>query len=159
MHSYRTDSSKETRKIAAILAKRFLAVKARRKKALVFGLIGDLGTGKTTFVQGFLRSLGIKKKITSPTFILMKKIQISKSKFQINSKIQNFKNVYHIDCYRIRRAKELLKLGLKEILANHQNIVLIEWAEKIQGVLPKNAIWIKFEHGQKENMRIVKVLK
>jgi len=141
MHSYKTDSSKETQKIAAGLAKKFLRAKTKRKNALVFALMGELGSGKTTFVQGFLRGLGIKKKITSPTFVIAK----------------NYKQAYHIDCYRIKKADELLKLGLREVLENPQNIVLIEWAEKIKKILPKNFVWLKFEHGPKENIRVIRL--
>jgi len=157
MPVYKTTSSKQTKKLAGLLAKKILSRRIKRKNALVLALVGDLGAGKTTFIQGFLRALGVRKKITSPTFILMKKIQISKSKFQKKSKTQNFKNVYHIDCYRIQRAKELLKLGLKEILGNFQNIVLVEWAERIQRALPKSTIWLKFEHGPKENIRSIRI--
>lgn len=148
MISYKTKSSNQTKKVAAILAKKFLAGKAKRKKALVFALLGDLGSGKTTFVQGFLRALGIRKKITSPTFVIFKRLKI---------KDLRFKNAYHVDCYRIQKPKDLSTLGLKEILANPQNIVLIEWAERIKRILPKNTIWLKFEHGEKENIRSIRI--
>ena len=148
MHSYKTDSSKETQKIAAGLAKKFLRAKTKRKNALVFALMGELGSGKTTFVQGFLRGLGIKKKITSPTFVIAKNYKL---------KTKNYKQTYHIDCYRIKKADELLKLGLREVLENPQNIVLIEWAEKIKKILPKNFVWLKFEHGPKENIRVIRL--
>lgn len=149
------DSPGETKKFAADLAKRL--AKKRRRGALILALTGELGSGKTTFVQGFLRGLGVKKKITSPTFVLMKKFQIPNTKYQINSKIQIPKTAYHIDCYRIKKSNEFLKLGAKEILANPQNIVLIEWAEKIKKILPKNAAWLKFEHGGKITERIIKI--
>ena len=102
-------------------------------------LSGELGGGKTTFVQGFMTGAGIKKKITSPTFVLLK----------------NYKLIYHIDCYRLKKAKELLDLGLREILINPKNIVLIEWPEIVKKYLPKSAIWIKFKYGKKENERII----
>jgi len=148
MHSYKTDSSKETQKIAAGLAKKFLRAKTKRKNALVFALMGELGSGKTTFVQGFLRGLGIKKKITSPTFVIAKNYKL---------KTKNYKQAYHIDCYRIKKADELLKLGLREVLENPQNIVLIEWAKKIKKILPKNFVWLKFKHGPKENIRVIRL--
>lgn len=169
MSVYKTTSSKQTKKLAGFLAKKFLyshgririaearAKRAQRrairmpKNALILALQGELGSGKTTFIQGFLRGLGIKKKITSPTFVLVKNYEL---------RIKNYgkyKHAYHIDCYRIKKASELLKLGLKEILGNFQNIVLIEWAEKIQGALPKNTIWLKFEHGSKENIRVIRL--
>ncbi|NCO15556.1 MAG: tRNA (adenosine(37)-N6)-threonylcarbamoyltransferase complex ATPase subunit type 1 TsaE, partial [Parcubacteria group bacterium] len=70
---------------------------------------------------------------------------------------KNYKQAYHIDCYRIKKADELLKLGLREVLENPQNIVLIEWAEKIKKILPKNFVWLKFEHGPKENIRVIRL--
>jgi tRNA threonylcarbamoyladenosine biosynthesis protein TsaE len=146
MPVYKTNSSKQTKKLAGFLAKKFLKIK--RKNALVLALQGELGAGKTTFIQGFLKSLGVRKKITSPTFVLIKCYMLHASRFR---------NAYHIDCYRIKKASELLKLGLKEILENPQNIVLIEWAERIQRVLLKNAIWIKFFHGSKENIRSIRI--
>ncbi len=147
MFFYKTNSSKQTKKIAADFAKRFLK-KHNKRNALVFALKGDLGSGKTTFVQGFLRSLGVKRRITSPTFVIFKRFKI---------KDLRFKNVYHIDCYRIQKPNDLLTLGLKEILENPQNIVLIEWPEIIKRILPKNTIWLKFGHGETVNQRIIKV--
>ncbi|MBN2197931.1 tRNA (adenosine(37)-N6)-threonylcarbamoyltransferase complex ATPase subunit type 1 TsaE [Candidatus Wolfebacteria bacterium] len=143
---YKTNSSKETEKIAGILVKEILKTRIKNKNALVFALDGDLGAGKTTFVRGFLRGFGIKKKITSPTFIIFKRFKIQNSKF---------KNVYHMDCYRIKKTKELFSLEIKEIFKNFENIVLIEWPEKIKKTLPKNAIRIKFKHGEKENQRSI----
>ena len=155
---HKTTSSSETKKLAAVLAKKFSKKKSGRH-ALVFALTGDLGSGKTTFVQGFLRALGVKSKITSPTFVLIKNYSITQ--------LPNYSRAYHIDCYRIKKPNELLKLGFKGILKNPRNIVLIEWAEKISAkggpasggkkILPKNSIWLKFEHGKKENERIIKV--
>ncbi len=148
MRLYKTTSSRETKKLAGLLAQKFLHRK-KRKGALIFALTGDLGSGKTTFIQGFLRSLGVRKKITSPTFVLIKNYKL---------KTTNYERAYHIDCYRIRESKELLNLGLKEVFENPQNIVLIEWAERIRRILPKNSVyWIKFGHGRKPNERIIKL--
>ncbi len=151
---FKTSSFSHTQKLARILAQKILRsrkksiikLNPRIKNALVLALTGDLGTGKTTFAQGFFKALGIKNRVTSPTFILIK-----------NYKPQtiNYRLAYHIDCYRIKKPKELLSLGLKEILKNSKNIILIEWAEKIKRFLPKNSIWIKFEHGNKINQRII----
>ena len=149
----KTTSSVQTKKTAKLLAREILYVK--NKNALVLLLSGDLGAGKTTFVQGFLRGLGIRKKITSPTFTLVK-----------SYKVKSYK-VYHIDCYRIHKPKDILELGInpplkfkwgiKEILKNPQNIVLIEWPERIKRILPKTAIIIKLKHGKKENERIIEL--
>ena len=115
----------ETRKIARLLAQEVL----KSKKRLIIGLEGELGAGKTTFIQAFAKGLGIGNKITSPTFVLIKK----------------YRNFYHIDCYRIKTYKDILSLDFLEIISNPKNIILIEWAEKIRKILPKNKIWIKFK--------------
>ena len=128
----------QTKKLGETLAKEILKEK-KQKKAFVLGLKGDLGGGKTTFLQGFARGLGIKEKITSPTFIIMKK----------------FSNFYHFDCYRIRKPKELLDLGFKEIISNPQNIVAIEWAEKVRKILPKEVLILTFEFINKRTREIV----
>ncbi len=137
---------KDTVKIAKLLAQEVLRKPLKIKKALIIGLEGDLGSGKTKFVQGFAKGIGIKTRLTSPTFVLMKKYKIPKKK--------NF-NLYHIDCYRLNKPKELLVLDFEEIINNPQNIILIEWAEKIKRILPKNIIWIKFEIVSPRERKIV----
>ena len=147
------NSPAETKKFAGLLAEQLFKKKSRRRGALVLALTGDLGSGKTTFVQGFLRDLGIRGRITSPTFVLIKKYKLKCSRLHASC----FMTAYHIDCYRIKKPSELLKLGLKEILENPQNIVLIEWAEKIRRALPKNAIWIKIFYGPKKEERNIEI--
>ena len=128
------------------LAKEILKFKPKRG-AFVIGLKGELGSGKTTFAQGFAKSLGIKERILSPTFVLCKKFQISNPKSQTNpkSQIPKFKYFYHFDFYRIIKSEEILSLGFKEIISNPKNIVLIEWADKIKKIMPKNTLWINFK--------------
>lgn len=124
-----TNSKIQTQKVAKELAKQ-CPKQGLGQKAVLIGLSGELGSGKTTFVQGFAKSLGIKKRVISPTFVLMKR----------------YKNLYHIDCYRIDSYKEILDLGWKDMLANKENIILVEWAEKIKKIFPKSYVWIKFTH-------------
>ena len=114
----------KTKKFAALLAREILKTKFSGKAALVLALSGHLGTGKTTFVQGFMRGAGIRKKITSPSFTIVKNYKIKRHK--------DYKKIYHIDCYRLKKVRELLDLGLREILSNPQNIVLVEWPEIIK---------------------------
>lgn len=139
-------SSSQTKKIAENLA-RCILQKPLTKKALILTLDGELGSGKTTFLQGFAKGLGLKQKILSPTFIIMQKFPISN--FQ-------FSNFYHIDCYRIKKPKEILELGFKEICNNPQNIIAIEWAEKIYPILPKDIIEIQFNFVSK-NIRQINI--
>lgn len=135
----------ETKKTGESLAKKILKNK-NDKKAKVLALEGDLGGGKTTFLQGFAKGLGVKDKILSPTFVLMKKFEIPKNK--------KFKNFYHFDCYRIKSPKEILGLGFKEIISDPQNIIAVEWAERIKGILPSNKTLLKFNFLNKKNRKI-----
>lgn len=130
-----SDSLQKTKKTGEILAKE--ALRTKSNKALVFLLKGDLGSGKTSFVQGFAKGLGIKEKITSPTFVLMKNFEIKKK--------AKFNNFFHIDCYRIKNSKEIIDLKFQKIVSSSENIIIIEWPDKIKKLLPKNSIIIKFK--------------
>lgn len=105
----------------------------------ILALFGDLGTGKTTFVQGLAEGLGYTGRITSPTFILMRGYPV---------KHASVDNLYHVDLYRFETdvEKEVVNLGLTDIWQNPKNVVVIEWAEKINDVLPKNAQRIIFSN-------------
>jgi len=120
-----TNNYKETQKIGERLAKKL-------KPPVILALLADLGGGKTTFTQGLAKGLGIKNVITSPTFVLEKIYNIPKKKYDL----------YHYDLYRI----EPNDILVDEILENAKdNIVAIEWADKIIDQLPKkNLIKIKF---------------
>jgi tRNA threonylcarbamoyladenosine biosynthesis protein TsaE len=141
MKRFLTKSEKETEKLGEKIGKKILKEKLD-KTAKILALEGDLGGGKTTFLKGFAKGLGIKEKILSPTFILIRKFQIPSTKFQ---------NFYHIDCYRIEKPREILNLSFREIIKDPQNIVAIEWAEKIKKILPRKVLKIKFKIlGKKE---------
>ena len=139
MSIFLSQNAAKTKRIGENLARKILQNKSGRKKALVLGLIGDLGGGKTTFLQGFAKGFGIRERILSPTFVIMKKFQL------FNCPIVQLLNFYHIDCYRIQKPKEILALGWKEIINNPQNIIAVEWADKIKRHLPKDKIMITFE--------------
>lgn len=150
-----TNSVFETKKSGEILAKKILRNKTR-KRAVVFGLEGELGSGKTTFLQGFAKGLKINEKVLSPTFIIMRKFEIQdlRKSQNFNLQIPKFKTFYHIDCYRIKNQKEILNLGFKKIISNPQNIVGIEWAERIKKILPRELITIKFKIINKNKRKI-----
>lgn len=118
--------------------------------AAVLALQGDLGAGKTTFVQGFLKGLGSKRRVTSPTFVLMRRHKVPGGKFS---------DVFHIDAYRLKKPEHLAALTLDVILSGPRNVVLIEWPELAKRFLPKNTIWLKFAHGKKENERTITVVR
>ncbi|HUW71934.1 MAG TPA: tRNA (adenosine(37)-N6)-threonylcarbamoyltransferase complex ATPase subunit type 1 TsaE [Candidatus Humimicrobiaceae bacterium] len=152
---YLTRNPAQTRELGENLAKEILRTKSAKKilrksnfpagQALVIGLEGDLGGGKTTFLQGFAKGLGIREKILSPTFIIFRRFEI---------KGLNFKNFCHIDCYRIKKPREILGLGFKEAFSNPQNIITVEWAKRIRQILPKNVIILKFQFIDKTTRKI-----
>ena len=102
MDKFVTNSPDETQKIAAGFAARVLAA-APKKSATVLGLEGDLGAGKTTFLQGFAKALGITEVVNSPTFVIMRKFKMQKSKFKITNQNSKFSYFYHFDCYRLEK--------------------------------------------------------
>ncbi len=104
----------------------------------VIALYGELGSGKTTFTQFLAKELGIKEKVLSPTFVIMKTFALPKP-------IGRFKYLTHADTYRLKSAKDLIDLGLKDIIKDKENILIIEWPEKIEKYLPKNTLKIYFK--------------
>jgi len=121
-------------------------IASRLKGGEVLALVGDLGAGKTTFVQGFAQELGIER-IVSPTFIIMRT-------YDVSGKI---KTLYHIDLYRLEYniKEELDNLGITSIWGNPDSVVLIEWADKAKRFLPENVQFIDFEYLDENKRRIV----
>jgi tRNA threonylcarbamoyladenosine biosynthesis protein TsaE len=132
-----TQSAEETKKLGKKLAANLVGGE-------IFTLSGELGSGKTTFVQGFAEGLGVTSRIISPTFILMRKYTTPK------------KNFYHVDLYRFEEKveEEVINLGLTDIWGKEENITVIEWAEKIKDIIPDAAKWIKFENLGGERRKI-----
>lgn len=97
-------------------------------------LWGDLGSGKTTFAQGFARGLGITSRLLSPTFIIVRRYQIHKT--------SGF--LYHLDLYRINGSEDALAVGFSEMVADPDSIVVIEWPERLGSLLPEERLDIKF---------------
>ena len=155
---YLTASATGTKSLGNSLVKKIAKKKGLR--ALVLGLRGDLGGGKTTFLQGLAKGLGIKQKVLSPTFVIMKKYNLDSREWKVESSKRKstlhcpHSVLYHIDCYRIQRPKEILDLGFKEIISNPKNIIAIEWAERIKKILPKDTVWINFEFIDKNKRQI-----
>ena len=111
-------------------------------KAVVVGLCGPLGSGKTVFVQAVAKALGIKKYVTSPTFVLMKIYEVdSKTKVRPST----WKWLVHIDAYRLEKPEEVGALDFESIVSDQHNLVLIEWADNIEKALPANWKRIDFE--------------
>ncbi|OGG40756.1 tRNA (adenosine(37)-N6)-threonylcarbamoyltransferase complex ATPase subunit type 1 TsaE [Candidatus Jorgensenbacteria bacterium RIFCSPLOWO2_01_FULL_45_25b] len=137
----------QTRKIAGEFARDVLRKRGLRE-ALIVALSGELGTGKTVFVQGFAKELGVRRRITSPTFVLVRR-------FALYIKKLAFSNLYHIDAYRLRKLGAVDRKRFQEMFTDPQNIILIEWPERMRGILPKGAIKVKMRYGEHQNERII----
>jgi tRNA threonylcarbamoyladenosine biosynthesis protein TsaE len=121
-------------------------------EAVVVGLYGDLGSGKTTFTKKFASRIGIVEEITSPTFVVQRRFEIPQK-----NDIFYFKNFYHFDMYRIESVDELPPLGWKDTISEKTNLVFVEWPEKAESALPNKIIKLKFNFID-ENTREVEVV-
>ncbi len=128
-------NAEETTKIAEV----FLATLGNLKsnQATVVGLFGDLGSGKTTFTQALGKHLGVIEVMTSPTFVIEKI-------YSLDGK-NGFKKLIHIDAYRLDSGRELHSLNFVEICNDPNNLILIEWPERVADILPGNIVKINFK--------------
>lgn len=133
------ENLKQTQKLAMNLAGKIIKEKPA-KRALILAMSGPLGSGKTSFVQGLAKGLGIEGLVKSPSFLLLRRYPIPKTK--------NF--LIHIDCYRLHSFKDLQEIGFDDFLKDPQNIIALEWADKIKKHLPKkNILNINFVYKDK----------
>ncbi len=112
----------------------------------VITLEGELGAGKTTFMQGLAKGLGVTKNIISPTFIIMRSYELPKGTQK--------KMLYHVDLYRIEDEKDIYDIGLPDIMGDPENIVAIEWPEKMGSLLPEKRKKIIIEYCGENERRI-----
>ncbi len=145
MTVYRSSSAPETKKFAAALARRIKESYLPGKEALLLALKGDLGAGKTVFSKGFLSGFGIKR-VTSPTFVIMKRYKIRGS---------FVKNLYHFDCYRLHSEDELKLLGISSIIKNPENVIIMEWPQNA-GRYGRGSV-IDINLGDRENERTISI--
>ncbi len=136
----------DTHKLAEKIAADILRSGPHKDHSRAVALVGDLGAGKTAFVQGFAKALGIKRHLPSPTFLIFRNYEL---------RATSFSRLYHVDAYRLTDAGELDVLDFDKVLADPSNIVLVEWADKIKEILPKDTIWLEFGHGKKEGERLI----
>lgn len=145
MKTFISRSAAETRQIAQRLAKNL-------KGDGVVLLSGELGAGKTEFVKGLASALGIKAKITSPTFLLHRTYPFKKKKKSWS--------LHHFDLYRLSKKTKLESLGLFEVLQEKYRIVAIEWPGRVkilEKILQKRPTYINFAHGTNPNSRKIKI--
>ncbi|MBR2911241.1 MAG: tRNA (adenosine(37)-N6)-threonylcarbamoyltransferase complex ATPase subunit type 1 TsaE [Lentisphaeria bacterium] len=123
-----TSSEEETENIG-----KSLAMSLSKGDAVL--LRGNLGAGKTVFSRGFARGLGITEPVSSPTYTIVQEYELPEGG-----------RLYHLDLYRISDVNAALAFGVDEFLDDPQGISLIEWPDRIDGILPKNAICVEIEH-------------
>jgi tRNA threonylcarbamoyladenosine biosynthesis protein TsaE len=143
METHVTADAQETAKIAAALAERM-------KGGEVLALVGDLGAGKTTFAQAFAAALGVDEHVQSPTFIFMHEHGIRPGADGRAPRVRYF---VHADAYR-GGAPELRNIGIQEYFGRPDAVVLIEWADRVEALLPEGAIRVRLEHLGGDRRRI-----
>lgn len=117
-------------------------LKMKNNKARVIALSGELGAGKTTLTQELAKQFGIKDVVISPTFVIMKAYDIRQDSEYYNY----FKRLVHIDAYRLDSHLDLYKIGWSEIENDKDNLIIIEWPERVKKCLTKEALWVKLNH-------------
>jgi tRNA threonylcarbamoyladenosine biosynthesis protein TsaE len=131
----RTDSPDQTRAVAAALA-----------DVLVPGdlvlLVGELGAGKTAFVQGLARGLGVEEPVTSPTFTI---VQEDAGRLPLT----------HVDVYRLDRVQDLLDLGLEE--AGDRGVIVVEWGDLVEQAVPAEHLVVRMEPGAADTERVLEL--
>lgn len=153
---YFSNKPEETQRRAKDLAEE-LAKKESRKAGVVVGLEGELGAGKTVFVKGFAKALGVKQKVSSPTFVLIKnyKLKIPTTLCRDSDRsVGAYNKLFHIDAYRLRDHRDLTRLGIKKIFNNPKNLILIEWSDRVKKILPKSYIKIHIDHIDEKTRKI-----
>lgn len=139
------DTEKMARDVAASLRSDRAAGKF--PAALVLALYGDLGSGKTTFTKSFIAHFGVKETVTSPTFVIEKVYELPGTNY-------GWTHIIHIDAYRIEKSDELVNLGWREMANDPANLIIVEWPERIQDLIPNNAKEIKFEFVDENTRKI-----
>jgi len=137
MFQINTNNPKQTYQFGQKLA-------AAMKPGMTILLEGDLGAGKTLFVQGFAAQLQVKEPVTSPTFNLM-------------NIYQGDCPIYHFDLYRLEQEEELDEIGFYEYSEAADGIVIIEWPDKFPDCLPKEGLYIKIKRGALQDQREIRV--
>jgi tRNA threonylcarbamoyladenosine biosynthesis protein TsaE len=137
-------SIEETKKTAEDIAKK---IEPRKDRAVIVGLSGELGSGKTTFTQSFAECFGVNEQVLSPTFVIEKVYKLPTGK--------SFQQFIHIDAYRINTGSELLALDWDYIARDPRNIIVIEWHERVTDILPDDHIQISFKTVDENSREIV----
>jgi len=140
------------------LTKDVLAKLPVKNTATILALSGELGAGKTTFVQTLGKALGITETMQSPTYVLMRKYQILQGETLYN-KVSPWNTLVHIDAYRLENPEEFAALRPEQFLQDQKTLVVVEWPEKVAGALPPADLTVNFSSdGAKEGERYIEVI-
>ncbi len=131
--NYKTSNPEENEKIVSEFLEK---LRPKDDGATILGLYGDLGSGKTTFTKSLAKVLGVEAVVISPTFVIEKIYSLEN---------KPFKHLIHIDAYRIEKSEEMLRLGWQKIVSDKENLIVVEWPERIFDILGDH-IKIKFDH-------------
>ncbi len=129
-----TQSPEETMGVALDLGPRL-------KEGDVVALVGELGTGKTTFVKGLARSFFIPEEVLSPSFLL-------------GRTYRGKRVLHHLDLYRVRAEEELREVGLTDLLPPAEGVTAVEWADRLPRLIPAGALWVILEHAGENRRKI-----
>jgi tRNA threonylcarbamoyladenosine biosynthesis protein TsaE len=140
MEKWLTNGEQETIELGASFAK------TKLKLGDVVALIGDLGSGKTRFIKGICSGLGVSEHVSSPSFTI------------VNEYASNIGKIFHFDFYRIASPSELNEIGFDDYIYD-EGICLIEWADRVQDLLPANRYDVLFTLGDSDTVREIVINK
>lgn len=148
---YESNSSSETKDLAGKIIKEIIS---KKNPPVFIGLMGDLGAGKTTFVQGVSDFFEIKDAVSSPTFVIQKIYEIGEENRV--SKGHDFKRLVHMDLYRLEDEKSLNAIKWEDYKNDKENILFVEWPNQIWKDFPEDMVLIKIEHAG-DDKRVIKI--
>lgn len=142
-----TQSPDETVSAAEGFVETLLTLPGTPGMATVVALSGELGAGKTTFTKGVAKALKVPEMITSPTFVIEKV-------YYLEEKTGPFTRLIHIDAYRLDDPKELESLGWYDIASDPENLILVEWPERVLELMPHHDWHIAFSYDRDDTRTI-----
>jgi len=107
----------------------------------VVALVGELGSGKTTLVKGIAQGLFVKEPVISPSFLLARSYR-------------GRMPLHHLDAYRVNSPEELVEVGLLELLPPEEGVTVVEWADRVEELIPPGSLWIHLEHLDGDRRRL-----
>jgi tRNA threonylcarbamoyladenosine biosynthesis protein TsaE len=146
MEEITTRSPEETQALAARLVTALAAEQGLRGTSTIVALQGDLGAGKTVFVKGVAKALGVEEMVTSPTYVIEKVYRLPPG--------HPWKHLIHIDAYRLEGAEELHTIGWDEAATDPGNLIMVEWPEQVGRAMPDRAYWVEFAQVDEHTRRI-----